>query len=120
MPRPRKWKRVCSLPESSLYGPLIQGVHERETIVMSVEEYETIRLIDQEGLTQDESAERMDVARGTVQRLYSDAREKLAESLINGSVLKIEGGDYQLYPDHESQQGCGQCRRHRCGGRAKE
>ncbi len=119
MPRPRKWKKVCSLPENDLFGPLVQDVHEREIVVMSVEEFEAIRLIDQQGLTQDESAVRMNVARGTVQRIYSDARAKLAESLINGSVLKIEGGDYQLYPDHESMQECGQCRRNRCGRRAR-
>ena len=120
MPRPRKWKRVCSLPESDLFGPLVQDVHEREIVVMSVEEFESIRLIDQEGLTQDESAVRMNVARGTVQRLYSDARAKLAESLVNGSVLKIDGGDYQLYSDPESRRGCGHCSRNRCGRRTKE
>ena len=120
MPRPRKWKRVCSLPESNLFGPLTQDVHQREQVIMSVEEYEVIRLIDQEGLTQDEAALRMDVARGTVQRLYSDARAKLAESLVNGSLLKIEGGDYRLYPDQESRRGCGQCRRNRCGRRTEE
>jgi len=120
MSRPRKWKRVCSMPESDLFGPLVQDVHEREVVVMSIEEFEAIRLIDQEGLTQDESAARMDVARGTVQRLYSDARAKLAESLVNGSVLKIDGGDYQLYADKDSRRGCGQCRRNRCGRRVEE
>lgn len=120
MPRPRKWKRVCSLPESDMFGPLRQDAGNREVLKMSVEEFETIRLIDQEGLTQDEAALRMDVARGTVQRLYSDARFKLAETLVNGSLLKIEGGDYRLYPDQESRRGCGQCRRSRCGRRAGE
>lgn len=117
MPRPRKWKKVCSLPEINLYGPLNGLNEEREIILMTVEEYETIRLIDQESLTQEESAEKMNVARGTVQKLYNDARAKLAESLINGNILKIEGGDYKLYDENDRMHGCGRCRRNRCGRR---
>lgn len=116
MPRPRKWKKVCCLPQSNLYGPLNGLALGKEIIVMTVEEYETIRLIDQEGLTQEESAEKMHVARSTIQKLYIDARAKLADSLINGYVLKIEGGDYQLYDDIERAHGCRRCRRNR-GGR---
>ena len=82
---------------------------------MTVEEYETIRLIDLEGMMQEECAERMNVARTTVQRIYNDARKKLAESLVNGNILKIEGGDYKLCEESESMYGCGRCRRHRFG-----
>jgi transcriptional regulator with XRE-family HTH domain len=82
---------------------------------MTVEEYETIRLIDLEGLTQEECAERMQVARATVQKIYNDARSKLAESLVNGNILKIEGGDYRLYDEGEQLSCCGRCRRKRCG-----
>ncbi len=63
---------------------------------MTIEEYEAIRLIDLEGLTQEECAESMDVARTTVQRIYNDARKKLARSLVNAEILKIEGGAYKL------------------------
>ena len=115
MPRPRKWKKVCCLPESSLYGPLNKPNVDNEFIAMTVEEYETIRLIDLDGLTQEECAERMHVARATVQKIYNDARGKLADSLVNGSVLKIEGGDYKLYDESEQLHGCGRCRRQRCG-----
>jgi len=82
---------------------------------MSVEEYETIRLIDLEKLTQEECGERMQVARTTIQKIYTDARAKVAESLVNGCFLKIEGGDYQLYSEKEKPFGCGRCRRSRCG-----
>ncbi|MFQ8735491.1 MAG: DUF134 domain-containing protein [Bilophila wadsworthia] len=61
MPRPRKWRRVCRLPQNTLFGPLA-GIDDG-TIVMTVEEYETIRLIDLEGLNQEACAERMHVAR---------------------------------------------------------
>lgn len=118
MARPRIRKKVCCLPESNMYGPL-QGLNtEKEMVLMTVEEYETIRLIDQDGLTQDESAVKMNVARGTIQKLYSDARRKLAESLIDGKILKVEGGDYKLYDEKERIHGCGRCRRNRGGWRA--
>lgn len=115
MPRPRKWKKVCCLPESTLYGPLGENSSTDAAIVMSVEEYETIRLIDYEGLTQEESAERMQVARGTVQSLYQEARKKLAESLVDGKMVKIEGGSYQFYDEDEKVYGCRRCRRQRGG-----
>lgn len=115
MPRPRKWRKVCCLPESNLYGPLNGSDIENEIIMMTVEEYEAIRLIDLEGLTQEECAEKMQVARATVQNIYKDARSKIAESLVNGNLLKIEGGDYQLYNESERMHGCGRCRRNRCG-----
>lgn len=112
MPRPRKWKQVCCLPESNLYGPMNRpDLNRGEAIRMTVEEYETIRLIDVEGLTQEECAERMQVARATVQKIYDNARHNLALSLVNGNLLKIEGGDYQLYHDCEEVYQCGGCRR---------
>jgi len=109
MPRPRKCRKVCCMPGSTLYGPLNGPISELELIIMTVEEYETIRLIDQEGLTQEECAENMQVARATVQNIYKVARTKLANSLINGNVLKIEGGDYQLYNDGEKIHRCPRC-----------
>lgn len=115
MPRPRKWRNVCCLPESNLFGPLsdIRDLINCRIIIMTVEEYETIRLIDFEGLMQEECADRMNVARTTVQRIYNDARKKLAEALVNGNVLKIEGGDYKLCDNSKQGYGCGRCRRHR-------
>ncbi len=85
---------------------------------MTVDEYETIRLIDQEGFTQEECAKRMNIARSTVQGIYIGARKKLAESLINGKVLRIEGGEYRLCEGLLN--GCGRgrgCHRHRRGRR---
>lgn len=113
MPRPRKWRKVCCMPESNLFGPLNGKIQENH-LIMSVDEYETIRLIDLENLNQEECAERMNVARATVQKIYTDARLKLAQSLVNGYILKIEGGDYKLYDQDEQRIGCGGCRKNRC------
>lgn len=115
MPRPKKWRKVCCLPENKRFGPLSASINQEPFITMSVDEYETIRLIDLEGLIQEECADQMNIARTTVQRIYNEARKKLAESLVNGKVLRIEGGDYKLCDDHEQSCGSGSCRRHRCG-----
>lgn len=113
MPRPVKWRKVCCLPETNLFGPLNAKNLDEGIITMSVEEYETIRLIDLEGMLQEECAESMNVARTTVQRIYNNARKKLADALINGNVLKIEGGNYQLCEEGQQVYGCGRCRRRR-------
>lgn len=115
MPRPRKWRKVCSLPENSLFGPLNVPHPAGGTIIMTIDEYETIRLIDLEAMTQEECAERMNVARTTVQRIYNEARRKVAASLVEGNILKIEGGDYKLCDGREQLHGCGRCRRHKAG-----
>ena len=112
MARPRKWRKVCSLPDSKRFGPLDLSANKDIFVKMTVDEYETIRLIDLEGLTQEECAKQMNVARTTVQGIYIEARRKLAESLVNGKVLLIEGGEYRLCDEFE--QGCGVgCRRQR-------
>ena len=117
MPRPRKWRKVCCLPENKRFGPLNASINTEPFIAMSVDEYETIRLIDLEGLIQEECADQMNIARTTVQRIYNDARKKLADSLVNGKALMIEGGDYKLCDGDEKSCGSSSCRRHRCGGR---
>ena len=96
MVRPRKWRRVCCLPESNRFGPLNGKLSQEDFITMTIEEYETIRLIDLAGLKQEECASQMNIARTTVQGIYNDARKKIAESLVNGKILRIEGGDYEL------------------------
>lgn len=96
MARPMKWRKVCSLPETSRFGPLDAPIDSANFVTMTVDEYETIRLIDLEGFTQEECSKQMNVARTTVQGIYIEARRKLAQSLVNGKILLIEGGEYRL------------------------
>ena len=91
MPRPRKWRKVCGLPQVSLFGPLNKRNYETNPVIMTVDEYETIRLIDWEGMTQEECAEKMNVARTTVQRIYND--EESFPKLWYRESFRIEGGD---------------------------
>lgn len=99
MPRPRKWRNVCALPGITKFGPVGPLLDDQSTVHMTVDEYETIRLIDNEGLTQLECANQMNVARTTIQGIYELARKKIAESLVEGKMLIIEGGDFRL-SDH--------------------
>ena len=103
MPRPKKCRRICALPRCSSFGPLEGAADGR--VEMAVEEYEAIRLMDYLGLNQEEAAERMDVARTTVQRIYAQARRKLAAVLVEGRPLHIGGGCYAVCRGG----GCGGC-----------
>lgn len=96
MSRPCKQRRVCEEPTCGHFGPKAPADIPRQTVIMTLDEYEAIRLIDLEGRTQEQCAQMMNVARTTVQAIYSSAREKLAQCLVNEKELKIEGGDYVL------------------------
>lgn len=99
MPRPRKLRKVCSLPRCSRFAPDQTFLH--ESVEMSIEEYETIRLIDFEGSTQEECARQMEIARTTVQAIYASARKKLAMAIVEGAPLLIRGGQYELCSDRK-------------------
>lgn len=120
MPRPFKWRRVCCLPDNNRFGPLNGSTDESGVVQMSVDEYETIRLIDAEGYTQEACAEHMNVSRSTIQSIYDSARKKLSDSLVYGKVLWIEGGEYRLCDGTSRGCGGGGCHRHRCGRNAFE
>lgn len=105
------------MPANHSFGPLDSSVNDRKPIVMTVDEFEAIRLIDLEGLTQEECAERMAVARTTAQAIYNSARVKLAECLVKGMELSISGGDYVLCEGEHHGCGCVHCHKRRCQSR---
>jgi predicted DNA-binding protein (UPF0251 family) len=118
MPRPKKCRRVCCLPQVSAFVPA-GGGKTGEEVVMTVDEYEVIRLIDNEGFSQQECSGYMNIARTTVQLIYDTARKKIAQALVEGRPLKIEGGNYRLCDGQEGccgRRGCRRRRGHREGG----
>ena len=117
MPRPCKRRRVCALPERPNFGPVGAGPV-RQSVPMTVDEFETIRLIDLEGLTQEACAGQMEVSRATVQAIYGTARTKLARFLVQGRELVIGGGDFVLCTGEGQGCGCGHC--HKKRGHHKE
>lgn len=115
MPRPRKCRKVCQMPMHNEFRP--PNGDENNIVVLTVDEYETVRLIDMEDFSQEDCASYMQVGRTTAQRIYNNARKKLATALVTGATLRIEGGDYRLCDGNEEQCGCGGCHKHRrnCG-----
>lgn len=97
MPRPKKCRRICGLPKCCQFGPLT-GETGSGQVEMTVDEYETIRLIDYLGYNQESCSQQMGVARTTVQAVYNEARKKLAQSLVDGKPLIIQGGHYEVCP----------------------
>ena len=108
MPRPPRCRRVCSLPGLCAFGPA-DGSKPSETVVMGIDEYEVIRLIDWVGLTQEQCAAQINVARTTVTGIYDSARRKLADALVNGKRLIITGGHIKVC------EYSGTCCHHPCG-----
>ena len=91
MPRPVKCRKVCHFPQILEFLPA-DNTEKKTPIVLTVDEYETIRLLDKKGYSQEQCAASMQVARTTVQRIYEIARKKIADALIDGHPLRIEGG----------------------------
>jgi len=111
MARPIKRRRVCSLPDNKRFGPLNIPGELREFITLRIDEYEALRLIDYEGLTQEECAKQMAVARTTIQGIYIAARKKISMLFVEGKTIIIEGGEYHLCDEYGP--GCGRGCRHR-------
>ena len=95
MPRQKKTREVLSLPHNTGFLPLEQN-EEKQSVVLTVDEYEAIRLIDKEGYSQEECGAYMKISRATAQRIHSSARKKMATALVEGRPLHIEGGEYQI------------------------
>ena len=94
MARPTKWRQIEHIPTVESFVPLKQETTEYAENILKLEELEAIRLKDVEGLEQEQCAMNMQVSRPTFQRILLSAREKIADSLINGKAIRIEGGNF--------------------------
>ena len=108
MPRRVKCRKVCHYPQTLEFLPQNNNA-EQEPIVLTVDEYEAIRLIDRRGMSQEQCAAFMQIARTTVQRIYETARKKLADFVVEGRPLRIEGGDFRLCNGSSTGCGCVDC-----------
>ena len=96
MPRPPKCRRVAFLPEGTYFKPAGVPLRLLDEVVLSVEEAEAVRLKELEGLAQAPGAERMNISRPTFQRVLASARRKMADALLNGKAVRIEGGNFEV------------------------
>jgi predicted DNA-binding protein (UPF0251 family) len=94
--RPVKWRRIEHIPVVPYFIPSENKVDEIPENTLKLEELEAVRLKDLEGLEQSQCAEKMGVSRPTFQRILLSAREKIADSLVNAKMIRIEGGNYTL------------------------
>ena len=92
MPRPIKTRRVACCPEANYYKPRGIPVSELEEVILSTDELEAIRLADLDGLYQEKAAVNMNISRQTFGNIIRSAHQKIADALVNGKALKIEGG----------------------------
>lgn len=96
MGRQPLWRRVGFLPQVTYFKPAGVPLANIQEVRLSIEEAEAIRLKDIEGLEQDACAQKMNVSRSTFARILLLARQKMADALLNGKAIRIEGGNYEL------------------------
>jgi predicted DNA-binding protein (UPF0251 family) len=90
MPRPHKRRRVQGRPNSSYFKPAGIPKSELKEIVLTSDEFEALRLIDLEKRQQQEACEKMEISQPTLSRILQSARNKIADSIINGKAIKID------------------------------
>jgi len=96
MPRPVGCRKVSALPNVTYFKPRGIPLRTLDVVTMSVDEFETVRLADLHGLYQEEAAARMNVSRQTFGRIIESAHRKVAECLIGGKALEIQGGNIMV------------------------
>lgn len=96
MPRPQCCRRIAQAPRCVLFKPAGIPACDLEVIVLSLDEFEALRLVDFDGLYQEHAAEQMNVSRQTLGRILEVARKKVAQVLLEGKALRIEGGEVEM------------------------
>jgi predicted DNA-binding protein (UPF0251 family) len=99
MPRPKKPRWVAHNPRVTLFKPQGATAEEAEVSTLMVEGLEALRLVDMLGLDHEEAARRMGVSRPTLSRILTTARRLVAEALVSGHAILVEGGDYRYGPE---------------------
>lgn len=96
MVRPRLCRRIQFNPNVLYFKPRGVPLKDLAEVVLRVEELESIRLKDLEGLDQEECAKKMNISQPTFHRLVTSARKKISEAIVKGKSIKIEGGSFKI------------------------
>jgi uncharacterized protein len=94
MPNRRRYRRIKMPPPMEGFKPFGIPMRELDSVMMTYEEYEALRLADYEDLNQEEAARRMNISRPTFTRLYEKARKTIAKAFVEGKAIVIRGGTY--------------------------
>ena len=93
--RPKKYRIVRADPRISQFSP--RGRPGRpDEVNLSMDEYEAVRLADFQGMSQKQAARSMQVSQQTFSRVLSKARKKIADAMVSGKIIKIQGGSYVI------------------------
>ncbi len=98
MTRPKKPRFIQGLPVANMFVPNVVSPWGKREVILTLEGFEAIRLVDFQGLDHETAAKMMNVSRQTFGRILSEARAIVADALVMGKILKIEGGDFVLPP----------------------
>jgi predicted DNA-binding protein (UPF0251 family) len=109
MPRPKKKRHIVCDPDICYFKPRGVPLRELEEVGLTVDEYEAIRLADLFGLSHEEAGKRMGVSRATFGRIIQNARRVVADALVNGMAIRIEGGAYMAANREAASFMCGEC-----------
>ncbi len=90
--RPKKTRWIACSPKERCFRPQCVPEEKLEGVYLTLDEFEAVRLIHLEGMTQEETAEKMKVHRSTISRILKSANKKIADALVNVKAIKIEGG----------------------------
>lgn len=96
MPRPRRCRKVWFEPGITYFKPAGIKLHALEETKIAVDEFEALRLKDLLQLDEKAAAEKMGISQPTFNRLVSSARKKIADAIVNGKAIRIEGGTYEI------------------------
>ncbi|HEX2970627.1 MAG TPA: DUF134 domain-containing protein [Bacteroidales bacterium] len=95
MPRPKHKRLINNPPVMEGFKPFGIPIRDLEPVILLFEEYNSIRLCDYEGMTQEQAAIEMGISRPTFTRVYEKARRSIAKAFVEGKAIFIEGGDFK-------------------------
>lgn len=96
MSRPKHHRNMLEPPRMQGFNPFGISDQMRESVILQLDEYESVRLLDYIGLNQEQAAVQMNVSRPTLTRIYDKARKHIADALVNGKQILIEGGEVRF------------------------
>lgn len=99
MPRPQKNRKVCNPPKMQGYKPFGIAFCATEHVILQYDEYESIKLVNYNNISQEDAADSMNISRPTLTRIYNSALTKIAQAFVEGKSIIIEGGNIQFEND---------------------
>jgi len=100
MPRPCKCRHIYGNPQVNVFKPCGVPITELQEVILTVDEFEAVRLADLQGLYQEDAAKKMNISRQTFGNIIQSAHNKIADVIVNAKALKIDGGNIKMMNKH--------------------